>query len=127
MGAVNKYADENVFRCFDMCDRLENYKSYSELTEKRLFDSLAVLKDMAELQNVDEDELLQSFPEKFDDSKFSDASEESVTEYEAKLKKEKKEEKKIKNKKRKEVRRFFMIKRTERNTAFTRKYMMNSV
>ena len=73
-----------------MCDRLENYKSDSELTEKRLFVSLAVLKDMAETQYIDEDELSESFTEKFDDSKLS---EEFVTEDKDKLKKEQKEEK----------------------------------
>ena len=108
MGAVNKYADENVFRCFDMCDKSENYKSDSELTEERLFVSLAVLKNMAGLQNVDEDELSKSFTEKFDDSKLS---EEFVSEYKDKFKKEQKEEKSRISKNYKAVRRFFYDKK----------------
>ena len=47
MGVVKKYAYDGVFRCFDMCDIIENYK-HDELCEEKLFISLAALKDMVD-------------------------------------------------------------------------------
>ena len=86
MGVVKKYAYDGVFRCFDMCDIIENYK-HDELCEKKLFISLAALKDMAD----------SSIRDKYDDD-----SDDTIVRM---------EESKILSKNYKAVRRFFYDKK----------------